>query len=197
MNIGIDIDDTISSTFEETYPRAKEYLKNILGREVIEDYSKVMDFNYIENILKITPEEMEFFWRENLADLLKNVKPKESAIEIINRLKQEGHNIIIITARWNKDYCDSEEISKEWLKKYNISYDKIYTGADSKKEIAINEKLDLFIDDSIKNCREISNSNIKCFLFASKVNIYNKECENFEIVKSWDEIYKKINKEEL
>ncbi|MGN1298867.1 MAG: HAD hydrolase-like protein [Candidatus Scatovivens sp.] len=197
MNIGIDIDDTISSTFEETYPRAKEYLKNVLGREVIEDYSKAIDFNYIENILKITPEEMEGFWRANLADLLKKVKPKQSAIETINRLKQEGHKIIIITARWNKDYCDSEEISKEWLKKYNISYDKIYTGAESKKEIAINEKLDLFIDDSIKNCREISNSNIKCFLFASKVNIYNKECENFEIVNSWDEIYKKINKEEL
>lgn len=198
MNIGIDIDDTISLTFEELYPRAKEYVRNELGREVINEESEnAVDHNYIEQMLKITQEEMEIFWEKNLAQLLKDVKPKENSIEIINKLKSEGHNIIIITARWNEDYCNSEKLSKEWLNKHKIPYDKIYTGMDSKKEIAIKEKLDLFIDDSIRNCKEVSSSNIKCLLFLSRVNIKNEESKNFDSVSSWDEVYDKINKEEI
>ena len=30
MNIGIDIDDTITLTFEETFPRAMDFVKNVL-----------------------------------------------------------------------------------------------------------------------------------------------------------------------
>ena len=48
MNIGIDIDDTISLTFEETYPKAKEYVKNDLGRKVIEEECENIVDYYIE-----------------------------------------------------------------------------------------------------------------------------------------------------
>ena len=197
MNIGIDIDDTISLTFEETYPKAKEYVKNDLGRKVIEEECENIVDYYIEQRLKITEEEMRIFWRKNLVQLLKSVKPKENSIEVINKLKTEGHNIIIITARWNEDYCNSEKLSKEWLDKYKIPYDKIYTGMDSKKEIAIEEKLDLFIDDSIRNCREVSSAGIKCLLFLSKVNCKNEEIKKFNTVSSWNEVYEKIYKEEI
>ena len=194
MNIGIDIDDTISYTFEETYPAAKKFVENDLGRKVVnEDFSTTVDYNYIENVLQISQEEMEEFWRKNLADLTKKVKPKENSVEVINKLKEEGHNIIIITARWNEDYCDSEKLTKEWLKKYNISYDKLYIGAESKKQIAIDEKLDLFIDDSIKNCEEVSSANIESYLFASKINIKNPKSQNFNILYTWDEEKEKIN----
>ena len=54
------------------------------------------------------------------------------------------------------------------------------------------EKIDLFIDDSIKNCREVSEAGIKCLLFKSEVNYKNKESRNFDIVDSWDEIYRRI-----
>ena len=193
MNIGIDIDDTISYTFEETYPAAKKFVENYLGRKVInEDFSTTVDYNYIENVLQISKEEMEEFWKINLADLTKKVKPKEKSIEVINKLKEEGNNIIIITARWNEDYCDSEKLTKEWLNKYNISYDKLYIGAESKKQIAIDEKIDVFIDDSIKNCEEVSSANIETYLFASKINVKNPKSQNFNILYTWDEVYEKI-----
>ena len=188
MNIGIDIDDTISYTFEETYPAAKKFVENDLGRKVVnEDFSTTVDYNYIENVLQINQEEMEEFWRKNLVSLIEN------SVEVINKLKEEGHNIIIITARWNEDYCDSEKHTKEWLKKYNISYDKLYTGAETKKQIAIDEKLDLFIDDSIRNCEDVSSANIESYLFASKINIKNPKSQNFNILYTWDEVYEKIN----
>ena len=196
MNIGIDIDDTMSYTFEKVFPIAKEYVKRLFGKEIEnEDYTQVDSYNYIETVLGLDGKDIENFWRENLVNLFKTVEPKENVSQVINKLKDEGHKIIIITARWNEEYCNSENLSKEWLKKHNIPYDKIYIGAESKKEIAVQEKLDLFIDDSIKNCREITNENIKCLLFASKVNLKNEESKNFEIVKSWDDIYRKISEE--
>lgn len=193
MNIGIDIDDTITLTFEETFPRAIDFVQNVLKRDIPEQLDECCyDHHYIENALDVTDEEMNLFWREHLVDLLGKVKPKKNVIGIINKLKEEGHNIIIITARWNSEYCDSEKLSKEWFEKYGMKYDKLFVDLESKKQTAIDEKIDLFIDDSIKNCREVSEAGIKCFLFKSEVNYKNKESRNFDIVDSWDEIYRRI-----
>lgn len=192
MNIGIDIDDTITLTYEETFPRAMDFVKNVLKRDVKPNLNHAFDHHYIENVLSLSKEEMDLFWEENLADLLKKVKPKKNAIEVINRLKEEGHNIVIITARWKCDYCESEKISREWFEKYNMKYDKLFIDLESKKQTAIDEKIDLFIDDSIKNYKEVSEAGIKCLLFKSEVNCKNEESKNFDIVDSWDEVYRRI-----
>lgn len=193
MNIGIDIDDTISLTYEETFPRALDFVKNVLKKNIEPDLVTGFEHNYIENVFELNEEETNAFWKENLEKIIKIVKPKKDAVDVINKLKQEGHNIIIITARWDRDYINSKQLSIEWLKKNNIKYDKIFTNMDSKKEIAINEKIDLFIDDSIPNCRAVSEAGIKCFLFKSIVNSKLEDSKKFDIVKSWDEIYKRIN----
>ena len=193
MNIGIDIDDTITLTFEETFPKAVEYLTNVLKREIPEQLDECCyDHHYIENVLDLSDEEMDLFWKKYLVELLGTVKPKENAIEVINKLKDEGHNIVIITARWNSDYCNSEKLSREWFEKYNMKYDKLFVDLESKKQTAIDEKIDLFIDDSIRNCREVSEAGIKSLLFKSKVNSKNEESKNFDMVDSWDEIYIRI-----
>ena len=193
MNIGIDIDDTITLTFEETFPRAIDFVKNVLKREVPEQLDEYcFDHHYIENVLDVSEDEMNLFWKEHLVDLLGKVKPKKNVIGIINKLKDEGHNIIIITARWNSEYCDSDRLSREWFEKYGMKYDKLFVGFESKKQTAIDEKIDLFIDDSIRNCREVSEAGIKCLLFKSEVNYKNEESKNFDMVDSWDEIYRMI-----
>lgn len=197
MNIGIDIDDTITKTYEKTFPKALEFVEKVLKRKIELDYSKTFDHNYIENVLKLSDEEADLFWRQNLENLLNIVEPKENSIEVINKLKSEGHKIIIITARWNTDYINSDKISKQWLERYNLKYDKLFTNLESKKQTAINEKIDIFIDDSIRNCREVSEAGIKCLLFESEVNKKNEESKKFDIVNSWEEIYDKINKEEI
>jgi capsule biosynthesis phosphatase len=76
-----------------------------------------------------------------------DVKPVKSAVEKIKKLKENGHYIIIYTARHMKT-CDGnvyKAISKiglitlEWLKKYDIPYDEIVFG----KPWA-----DIYIDDN-------------------------------------------------
>ena len=69
---------------------------------------------------------------ETYADVL--VKP--GAVEFINKLKQEGHYIIIQTAR-NMATCESNmgkviknvgKVTLDWLEKNEVVYDEIYFG---------------------------------------------------------------------
>lgn len=192
MNIGIDIDDTISLTYEATFPRAEKFVKNVLKRELELDYSKAFDHHFIKTVFKITEEEMDLFWKENLEEILNEVEPKKNVAKIINKLKEEGHKIILITARWNSDYANSEKISEKWLEKHGIQYDKMFIGLENKAPKALEEKIDLFIDDSIRNYKEVSSVGIKSLLFKSEVNSRNEESKKLDMVNSWDEIYDRI-----
>ena len=41
-----------------------------------------------------------------------------------NKLKEDGHNIIIITARWSSEYLDADELTQKWLQKYDPTEDR-------------------------------------------------------------------------
>lgn len=70
--------------------------------------------------------------------------PVEGTKEAIEKLKAEGHKIYIFSTRNNKlfhkkDKIDQDKAMKEWLEKYDIPYDRIWSFG---KPMA-----DLFIDD--------------------------------------------------
>ncbi len=74
------------------------------------------------------------------------LEPLPGAVERLNLLKQNGHYIIIQTAR-NMATCQSNlgkvmknigKITLDWLEKYQIPYDEIYFGKPN---------ADLYIDD--------------------------------------------------
>ncbi len=51
-------------------------------------------------------------------------KPKENAIETVNKLFDLGHTIIIYTARTWMEF----EMTTDWLKKNNIKYHQLFMG---------------------------------------------------------------------
>ncbi len=195
MNIGIDIDDTISKTFEYSYPLSKEYTKNILNRDSlnIEDVS-IGTHQYLRELNKWNEEEADNFWAKYYKTIIQNVEPKEAVIKSLKKLKLEGHKIFLITARIKANSFDVALETKKWLDKNEIVYDELIIDALKKDEIAKKQKIDLFIDDSFTNCMAVTNIGIKSYLIDSPVNRgleNNKICRVF----SWDEIYKKINVE--
>lgn len=197
MNIGIDIDDTISNTLEVSIDYARKYVKNDLHRNVKEDYNSSKDHNYIRSIFGLSRAEESDFWSKYFIPTAKEVVPKAGSVEAINKLKEEGNKIIIVTARWNQEGFDAKEDSEKWLKKQGIKYDKIITNATNpgeKAEVAKKEKLDVFIDDSIQNCEEVADSGTKSFLFTTKANEYY-DMKKATRVNSWKEIFDKIGKE--
>ena len=197
MNIGIDIDDTISETFETLLPYAQKYTIEDLKRESkVKIDSNMANHFYIVYMNGWNEQEAMDFWSKYYAEILREVNIKKFAKEVINKLKQEGHKIYLITARWDMPNDDVKEITRKWLEENKVEYDKLIINASDKLQLAKENNIDIFIDDSFKNCKTIAdNTKAKVYMMTSRVN-GSFEDENIKRVYSWPEIYDLINREE-
>ncbi len=75
-------------------------------------------------------------------------KPLDNAVESINRLYDEGHTIIIYSARTWMEY----EMTVDWLSRYGVKYHQLMLG----KPVG-----DVWIDDRAITCDGWSNVNQK------------------------------------
>ena len=181
MNIGIDIDETIAKTWETLMPICAEmYNINIDELKTLPPYyGALKKFISFEEYLKMM-RKCEWFLQE--VPLQENVK------EVLTKLKEEGNKIIFITARGNA-YSDPYGMTKKYLDNLSIPYDKIIVNALEKGIVCKEEKIDLFIDDSIKNCKDVSQNGIEVLLIETYLNENEKE---FIHMKDWNQIYEYI-----
>ena len=81
---------------------------------------------------------------------------------------------------------------KAWFKEKDINYDKLIFTKGSKLPYCLENKIDIMIEDSPRNIKEISTKiPVLCF-----DNLYNKEVEgeNITRVYSWYDVLNKIHK---
>lgn len=197
MKIGIDIDDTISETFETLLPYSQKYTIEDLKKEskiyIKDEYANHF---YIVYMNGWNEKEATDFWSKYYGEILKKVNIKKFASEVINKLKLEGHKIYLITARWDIPNDNIQEITKQWLIENNVEYDELIINASDKLKLIKEKNIDIFIDDSFNNCKSIAeNSNAKVYMMTSRVN-GSFEDENIKRVYSWPEVYDLINREE-
>lgn len=190
MRIGIDIDDTITKSTEEIDKYAKEYTENILKRNFEPKSDNITDPRWSKYVYSWNEEEDKKFWDLYYEKFIENVKPKENAIEVINKLSKTN-DIIIITARWTVKSGIISEITENWLKKYCINYTKLYLGHKDKRKIAKENNIDIFIDDNIKTCKELHDEGIKTYIMDSRLN-HSMDVGDIERVYSWKEILSKL-----
>ena len=182
MRIGVDVDDTITNTWKALIPHFSrmfnvpvDKLKKSRGY-----YYSVSDLvsldEYFEKILPL------------LDEIMPNVEIKDNVKEVIDKLYELGHSIVFITAR-SGGYTDPYKLTKDYLDKYKIKYDKIVVGVRRKDQICLEENIDLFIDDSFVHCDSVSKLGIDVLMMDSEYNIKYK---NFKHVKNWNEVYNYI-----
>lgn len=190
MNIGIDIDDTIADTSEIVDVYAKEYTEKLLKRKFKLNEKEISEPLWARYLYDWTIEEDKKFWEIYYEKIMESVEPKDNAIEIINKLSKEN-NIIIISARWDKENGIIRKITKEWLEKYNIKYYKQFIGHLDKTNIIKENNINIFIDDNYKTCKSIHEMGIRTLLMNSRLN-EDIEIGNLEKVFNWKEIEEKI-----
>lgn len=185
MKIGIDIDNVISNSNECWFLKAKEFKK-------LKGHTLAIKENAVSIADKFGFDKRMYheFCDHYVRDVNINVEIKSQSKEIIDKLHNNGHKIILITQRNNSHYSDCEEITKNWLEKNSFYYDSIYFGCEDKSVVAKKENLDLFIDDLPRNCESVKKAGIKVILFDTP---FNKSCSLYERVSCWEELYKKIN----
>ena len=193
MRIGIDIDGVLNSQYNFCIDYGTKFC-NELGKYKL------------ENINAIDTTDM-FLWEEGIAhqfwdtyreDLVVKSPTKKYASEVINKLKNDGNLIYIITARKNNDEWfpdflkkDVEGITKKWLNENKIYYDEITFDVKDKGKYCKNNNIDIMIEDDPNNLRKlIGNTNVIIFDYP-----YNRNVEFTDLTRaySWYDIYYKIN----
>lgn len=193
MNIGIDIDDTMSNSFEIMLADSQIYdIEEMKGTGDIKNLGSIPTYDQIENMYKWEEKALKKFWYKHFERVLREATPKQYVAETIKKLKEEGNNIYIITARYEQDGIESVEgLTEEWLKKNKIEYDRLLINSSDKLKIAREYNIDVFIDDCFKFCKEINDSGIKSYMFVGTTN-NNIETGEVEKVYSWPQVYFKI-----
>ena len=142
MNIGIDIDDTITYTYETLLPMvAVRY-----GMNLNKLFNQKPSYAMLRNILP----NYDVFASENFPSVAKVVPLREGVIEVLTKLREQGHKIIFITARNKKEFSDPYKISHDFLNVNGVPYDKLLVNIADKAQQCLLEDIDLFIEDNLK-----------------------------------------------
>ena len=192
MKIGIDIDNTITDIQEQLNQAAYDYAIK-LGKDInknIEVEDSKNDGNVYQKVYRFTYDELKYFLGTIQEEITNNAEPRLGAVEIIKKLRQEGHEIYIITARDDEFHENPYMLSKNWLDKNQIVYDKLIVNARNKEIVCKEENIDIFIDDQLGNCLKVSNIGIKTIRFTDNKEIH----DNIVNISSWNEVYEYINK---
>ena len=191
MRIGIDIDNCISN-FDDTL--LKEYLKHdkeLRNTGIINESPEYLR----KGMFDWTDEEEKSFYNANIQNFAQKLKPIEDSSHYIKKLKEDKHEIYIITGRNNGEYKNPNELTKEWLDKYDIVYDRlIFTNAydkHAKTEVCLENNIDLMIEDSTRISLDLINNGIKVYTMNTR---YNQKEKTLDRVSKWKEIYERISK---
>lgn len=177
MNIGIDIDDTLIKTREYQKIFWAEYIKNYPN----DNYNE----NLPDNINTFGDPFIDVFW-DLYREQLFNSPFKENTSQILHKLKKEGFNIYIITARRKEKYPNLEDKIISTFVENNIPYDYILTDAKDKGKCMEENNINLLIDDEIYNCESAINHGKMAILFNDK-----KEYKGLKTT-NWLDLYKII-----
>ena len=199
MKIAIDIDGTLNNNIPYINKKIKKFAKRE-GLKLIYN-SKAYDFcekyGYSKN-------DDNKFWEEEIWNYASEIDEKKGASKFVKKLKEEGNEIVIVTARYLADRGDAigqrmRDAVEKWLKDKNIIYDDIfYVGKNnSKLQTFLEQKCDILIDDKVQHLQEISQTNFAICMIED-YNKYEDYNSNVYKCKNWKQVYhviKKINKE--
>ena len=189
MIIGIDIDDTLTYLKDSKIESATNFIKNNnLPYQLIDP-----DAIFFKDMFDWPEEVCNQFWYAEADKLLSSVPARDNASEVVSRLKNAGHKIIIITARTTEWHKQPYQMSFDWLQKNNIPFDKLIVGHTDKTQVCVDENIDVFIDDLPSTLVKLQNENIKTILVVNPTN-KNQDVYCGPASPNWLEIEKILEK---
>lgn len=176
MKIAIDIDDTLTNTKENQIKLWKKYYNSNPKIGFSEQLpSDINEFDADEYI--------GIFWDTYREELSFNSTYKKDASNIIDKLKEEGYELCIVTSRPDERYTNLKEKITKALKENNINIDSIHTNARDKGLYCKEHNFDLLIDDNIKQIKSAQNNGLKGILFNEIPNYEGLQTNN------WKDLY--------
>ena len=180
MRIGFDVDDTLVNT----KVLQKELWKEFINSNPNSKYNE----NLPDNINSFDDKYISLFWDTYRDKLSFESNFKDNVSYVLHKLKEEGYELCVVTARPDYKYINLHERMNSWFDDNNIPIDTIYTNVQNKGKFVYDMNIDLLIDDSIDHCNDTINYGKISILFNDITN-YNGLMTN-----DWLELYEIIKK---
>lgn len=197
MRIGIDIDGVLTDF--ETYwtERATKYLYEH-GREVkyFHCYDLDIAFGFRKSKESIWEDSerdaYNKFMDELFIDYDKHCHVRYTAKEVVDKLKELGHEIVIVTRRhhsyhwFNSD--DARNKVKSFLDNNGIAYDYILFAEKNKKDDCEALKIDVMLDDNPYVFDELRETGVTTVCFSTNYN-EDKEYADYRVYSWYEFLY--------
>ena len=187
MKIGVDLDGVIYDSEKElrVYSELFEILD--LKKNTKTDNQELA----YQKRFVWTEEEKKQFWNKYHRPILRTANFMPGAKDVLTQLKQDGHELYIVTARGGYDKTVIEETIAS-LKDHGLDiFTRMHWNSKNKAKICQEEQLDLMIDDSYDNCKAIAEAGIPVIYVKDAPS---KEFEHplAQTLYNWGEIYRYI-----
>lgn len=187
MKIGIDVDGVLINFEEHLNNMAELYdLIEVHGNGVIN--SNTM---HVQQKYNWTEKQKNNFMERYFLELSEQASIIPGVKEVIPLLQQEGHELIIISAR-GQDFEEMIQIVMKKFKETGLSFDKYYWKQTSKVEICQQEKVDIMIEDNYTTCEKLAKNGIFTIYLRDIRGIDIEQNLNIVEKHSWAEIYRYI-----
>lgn len=191
MKIGIDLDGVVFDTEKEFRVYSELYDMLELKRNSKVD-NKALKF---QERFNWTEEETIEFLKKYHNQIVIEASYLPGAKRVLKKLKEEGHELIVITARGGMNKA-MIPITETRLKQEEMDiFAKYYWATENKEEVCKKEKIDIMIDDFDKNCDKISKEKIKVIYLKDAPSNELVENEYLKVCYNWGEIYRYIKEE--
>lgn len=189
MKIGIDIDDTTFVTVKSMLKYADKFELERTGKVNKDSFGLIKDRYYLKALYKWDDETKYVFFNKYYKNILEECTLMKDADITLQKLKSEGDEINFVTARlMDIDGCETEKITKESLKKFNIPYDNLNLHVIDKVKFFKENNIDICIEDSYETCSRLQSLGIKSILMTTKMN---EKIDTKDVVRvnNWNEVY--------
>lgn len=164
MILGIDIDDVVTESSLALIAHAQVHEREVCEKgDILDHLPEVMRGG-------IPVPSVKTYLERFMADIMAAAAVKENAVEVLNRLKKAGHQIVYITARGENLFPGSTEVTKRLIAEQHLPCDAMVFNSVDKLKDCREQQVELMIDDSVKNCTDIAAGGIPTLLFTSSVN---------------------------
>ena len=179
MKLGFDIDGVISDFVTYFIAVLKKHYGLTLNETDV--YCHDLDF-----VLGISRQERNKLVRETL---LGDLQLMEGAKETLERLNSQGHEIIILTARFG----DLVAVTENWLQKKGIPYSRLIQSKQGEKYLA-EVDLDLVVEDDLEDAiawsKRVRNVLVYDHPWNQSLNIKGL----IKRVYSWEDIFEEVQR---
>lgn len=183
MKLGFDIDDTLINLREHAF----RIYKKKLGKEVDIAAFHALDKVNIHEIFDLTEEQGKHMWISSMEEIyFTDCPPYPAAIETLQELVKQGHEIYYITARPKKH----GERTKQWMidKGFPVRDDRFFYGMQDEEKIHIIQQLNLdyYFDDKPAVLNTLVQDTLKVYV---KDQSYNRHLDIPRIIE-WTDLPK-------